>query len=136
MQHVPQLADEGGFQGYIYLHPNGLRANLLCPNAYADAKKMISMMNPILDKLSTFPGIDTKSLFKISPFDLTNINLGGLLAGARGKPNATNITASSAPWGTALPPKQTTSRRRRSKRHTPGGEDVMEMPMGILDQDS
>ena len=133
---LPRLADEGGFQGYIYIHPNAIRANLLCPNAYADAKKMVETMDPILDKLLKFPGIDPKSLVKFPPFDVRAINATAIPRSINGSPNSTNITTGAAPWGSQTPFKQYSGPRRLTRRHGPGKEGMMLLPTGILDQDS
>jgi hypothetical protein len=131
---IPRLADEGGFQGYIYVHPNAIRANLMCPNSFADAKKMIDMMDPILDKMTKFPGIDAKSLYKTSPLDLSRINVTSILSSLAGTASTPKVTPSPAPFENQTPPKEAAGPKVLSRRHNPGGKMVM--PMGVLDQDS
>src|ERR1700761_757952 len=51
-------------------------------------------MNPVLDKMVTFPGINPKTLLKFPPYDFRNINLTAF--GLRGS-NTTNATVGIMP---------------------------------------
>jgi hypothetical protein len=135
------MADEGGLSGYGYVHPNAIRFNLNSPNSFADAKKMRAIMEPILEKMVSFPGMDRKMLIAIPPVDYSSINmtniLGGMLA-AKGS-NATKALGVARLPGWTVPVGTQSSKQTPGptivKRHGPGGGDML-MPNGILDQDS
>lgn len=115
---IPRLNLEGGFQGYFYVWPHGLLGNFQAPNKFADSAKMIAMMDPILEKMSKMPGIDTKSLIKAPP----SANPFGAFAGLMGNASA---------------PKPLNPRAEMNhfnKRHGPNG-DVM-TTNGLFDMDS
>jgi hypothetical protein len=115
---IPPLNLEGGFQGYFYAWPHGLLGNFQAPNKFADSAKMIAIIDPILEKMSKMPGIDTKSLIKAPP----SANPFGALAGLMGNASA---------------PKPLNPRAEMNhfnKRHGPNG-DVM-TANGLFDMDS
>ncbi|KAF2672340.1 hypothetical protein BT63DRAFT_194095 [Microthyrium microscopicum] len=137
----PKMSKEG-FQGYLWLYPNAIRGTLLLPNKFANASNARAVLDPILDKMSTYPGINPKSLLRIlplawgsSPIDWNTATQ--LLGGITGSledfmstastllPGAANGTA---PKAAPKPPK------RRMKRHGPG--EKVQMPMGIAGMDS
>ena len=109
----PKMAAEGGFQGYLFIHPNAIQGQLICPNKFANITNMRAILDPILDKMISMPGMDPKSLLKI-PSTARNVN--GTASG-NAPPSAT--------------PSQT---GRLERRHGPGGK--MLYGMGIYDQDS
>jgi hypothetical protein len=136
------MADEGGLAGYGYVHPNAIRFNLNSPNAFANVTKMRAILDPILDKMASFPGIDRKTLFAYPPFDYSSINLtqiAGTVLGEKG-PDATKAPTAVRVPGWTLPTEAESGRIPHGptivKRHGPGVENQMLMPNGILDQDS
>jgi hypothetical protein len=134
------MADEGGLSGYGYVHPNAIRFNLNSPNSFADAKKIRAIMEPILEKMVSFPGIDRKMLIVMPTVDYSSINMTNILGGILGakESNATKAPAVARIPGWSLPAGAQSSKQMPGptivKRHGPGGE--MLMPNGILDQDS
>jgi hypothetical protein len=65
---ITRLLDEGGLAGYVYLHPNAIRAQLYAPNAFANADRMKNMLDNILDRMASMPGMTPDRLFKYPPW--------------------------------------------------------------------
>jgi hypothetical protein len=126
----PKMSKEGGFQGYLFIHPNAIHGQLICPNKFANATNMNAIMDPILDKMISMPGIDPKSLIKLGipaakdPVDKNTASslLGGLMGGIAS-------SSSNAPQPAIPRPPS-----RIQRRHGPG--EKMLYGMGIYDQDS
>jgi hypothetical protein len=161
---LPHMADIGGFQGYIYVHPNAIAADLIAPNAFANATHMREVLDPILDKMASFPGMNPKTLVKYPPMNRTIPSMFAgnppKLSGAEGaawlakmgvpKASAANIPAMIGKLGKqqsaaapSPPPAvessemvgiQTQGSRRLVRRHGPGEE--MRVSPGRMDMDS
>lgn len=127
---VPRLNKVGGFQGYFYIRANGISGNLLCPNEFANATNMRAVIEPVLDKMATMPGMSPEGLIKSPIIDPSAIS--GLLGSLQ---NAFGGAASAK----GTPPKDTEAKGMSgmslTKRHGPG-EDMKKPMYGILDQDS
>jgi hypothetical protein len=116
----------GGFQGYFYVRTNGISANFLCPNEFAKATNMRALMDPILDKMASMPGMSPAGLIKAPIIDTSAIS--GLLGSLQ------NSFGGAAPAPKATQPKDSAG-KSMVKRHGPG-EDMRKPMYGILDQDS
>lgn len=114
----PKMSKEGGFQGYVFIHPNAIAGQLICPNKFANATNMKRILDPILDKMVNMPGMDPKLLIKY--------------------PNPLNDTAPTFAAFAGISSNNAKSSEtrpsRNKKRHSPG--EMKMMPMGIYDQDS
>jgi hypothetical protein len=143
-QQMPYL-NQNGFQGYLYVHKNALRANLYTANEYANVTRMHQVLDPILEKIASFPGMNKSSLFTIPPMDLGNANLGALL-GSLAVPKPSNPLATKVPEKgqpspqtaiVAKPQGTAAVSAKLNKRHGPGeANSMIPMPMGIYDQDA
>jgi hypothetical protein len=60
--------DIGGMAGYVYLHPNAIRAQLYAPNEYANVARMRFIMDDILARMASMPGMSPNLLFKYPPW--------------------------------------------------------------------
>lgn len=87
IRQLPTLQREAGISGYFYVHNNALRGSFFCLNEYADAKKMKSYWDPVLEKMVSFPGVDPDSLIRYQPEDIRNATNG--LSATWGKPATT-----------------------------------------------
>ena len=119
----PKMKREGGFSGFLYIHPNAIQGQLIAANEFANATNMRSMLDPILDNMISMPGMDGRTFVKVPPAEggkgipakMTSRSLpGGLFAGRSG--DGMKETA------------------KLQRRHGPGGK--MLYGMGIYDQDS
>jgi hypothetical protein len=114
---LPRMSREGGFQGYFYIHPNAIQGQLICPNKFANATNMRAILDPILNKMISMPGMDSKTLLKVPPLVAsTNGSTLGSLPGASSVSNPAKST------------------RGLERRHGPGNK--MLYGMGIYNQDS
>jgi hypothetical protein len=120
----PKMSREGGFQGYLFIHPNAIMGQLISPNKFANATNMRAILDPILEKMISMPGMDRKTLVKIPPALNANSSIipGFLIGAAESKPN--NATKST----------RSLLRNTLEKRHGPG--EKMLVGYGIYDQDS
>jgi len=114
---------DGGFQGYVFIHPNAIHGQLICPNKFANATNMQAIMSPILEKMISMPGMDRTTFVHIPPLMLNNVmntatTLLQTMFGTDAKKNSRELE---------LP-------GRLERRHGPGGKMVF--GMGIYDQDS
>jgi hypothetical protein len=91
---MPHMADVGGFQGYIYVHPNAIAGDLMTPNAYANATHMREVLDPTLDKMAVFPGMNAKTLVKYPPFQRPAINVSDVI----GKMSKAATSPDAAAW--------------------------------------
>jgi hypothetical protein len=114
---LPRINQAGGMQGYFYFYPNAINGMFIAPNEHANATKMTSMWNPILDKMSAMPGMDPKSLIKSPPVDFAASGTGSIQNSGGG------IAAN--PGG---------GMGGMRKRHGPGEKDIV--PRGTTDEDS
>ncbi|KAF2433259.1 FAD-binding domain-containing protein [Tothia fuscella] len=114
---LPKLNQEGGIQGYFYFYPNAINAMFIAPNEYANATKMTELIDPMLAKMSTMPGMDPKSLIKIPPVTFAASGLGSVQ-------NSNGGLASAPGAGMA----------GMRKRHGPG--EMEPTPRGTTDEDS
>lgn len=127
----PKMSKEGGFQGYLFIHPNAIHGQLICPNKFANATNMKAILNPILDKMVSMPGMDPKLLIKVPPLELNlpqawgngPLSISGMIPPAAGGSNATKESSPNP-----------ASRFRLERRHGPGQK--MLFGYGIYDQDS
>jgi hypothetical protein len=117
----PKMSRDGGFQGYLFIHPNAIQGQLICPNKFANVTNMRGILDPILEKMISMPGMDRSTLVKIPPS--ANSSFLGPLFGGRGSSSNNATKPSNLPVTTRL-----------GKRHGPGGK--MLYGMGIYDQDS
>jgi hypothetical protein len=111
----PKMAREG-IQGYLFIYPNAIKGQLIGANKFANATNMKAVLNPILEKMVSMPGMDRKTLIAVPPSANSSSSVGPLAIGPAPK--------SSKPPGTS----------RLGKRHGPGEE--MKYGFGIYDQDS
>jgi hypothetical protein len=118
----PKMSREGGFQGYLFIHPNAIQGQLIAPNKFANATNMRAILDPILEKMISMPGMDRKTFVSRGPGSNSSIPTGPLLGGLGITFN--NATQSSKPPQAG----------KIGKRHGPGGK--MLYGMGIYDQDS
>jgi hypothetical protein len=126
----PKMSREGGFQGYLFIHPNAIQGQLICPNKFANATNMHAILDPILDKMISMPGMDAKSLLKIGPpvaGSVVDQNTAGSLLGAL----LSGLTGAGSNATKAGPP---STPSRIVRRHGPEGK--MMYGYGIYDQDS
>jgi hypothetical protein len=112
----PRMKREGGFSGFLYIHPNGIQGQLIAAQEFANATNMRAMLDPILEKMVSMPGMSGKSLVKVPP---------GLLPKGLGKSAGPASGSSSGEAKAAA---------KLERRHGPGGK--MLYGMGIYDQDS
>lgn len=158
---MPRILDQGGMAGYIYLHPNAIRAQLYAPNKFANATNMKAIMDPILARMATMPGMTPELLFKYPPYQGSSFS--ELLSGRTLPPmpglSSTNLgyplgKVPREPWmpgrptsgfdsllggfgGSNRPSSFDTafqSTKKVQKRHEPGGS--MRVPRGIQSMDS
>jgi hypothetical protein len=121
----PKMSREGGFQGYLFIHPNAIQGQLICPNKFANATNMRDILDPILEKMISMPGMDRKTMVKIPPaLGANSSSLPSFLTGGI-ESNSNNATKSSK--SPAIP-------NTLGRRHGPEGK--MLYGMGIYDQDS
>jgi hypothetical protein len=125
----PRMNREG-FQGFLYIHPNAIQGQLICPNKFANITNMRAILDPILDKMISMPGMDPKTLVRIPPTtsgkdrvgkSTAKLFSGGLFGGVTSSSNDATKLAKQPP-------------ARLVRRHEPGGK--MLFGMGIYDQDS
>jgi hypothetical protein len=124
---LPRLNEEGGMQGYFYIHPNAISGTFLAPNEHANATRMSELWDPILTKMASFPGIDAKTMIKAPPVAFSSSGLGSMQSssgGAAAKPGAPMDMGGMKGMGGM----------NMRKRHGPGEKEAT--PRGIIDEDS
>jgi hypothetical protein len=123
----PKMKREGGFSGFLYIHPNAIQGQLIAANEFANATSMRAMLDPILDKMISMPGMDAKTFVKLPPAvggkgptgkRISSLFSGSLFSGSPG--DGLSVAGQGA--------------TKLLKRHGPGGK--MLYGMGIYDQDS
>jgi hypothetical protein len=107
-------------QGYFYFHPNAISGMFIAPNEYANATAMTALWDPILEKMSSMPGIDKKTMVKIPPVSFNAAGTGSIQGSGGG-------IASNPGGGMA-------SMNMMMKRHGPG--EMEPVPRGTTDEDS
>jgi hypothetical protein len=114
-------------QGYYYIYPNAIMVNFLAAND--NGKKIKSVLDPVVDKMSKMPGINAASLIKNpvagpqkAPAPDTNHE--GMQMGQ----------ASNTPAMPANMAGHAGMNMRLGRRHGPGEKTAM--TMGIVDMDS
>jgi hypothetical protein len=124
MSQMPRLNRLGGFQGYYYIRPNAISATFLSPNEYANVSNMNALMDPVLDKMQSFPGINPSTLIKVPPTEFTALSAGGLQSSTGGQ--------------AATSSKGVEDKNMMMRRHGPMEvlKDTTAIYSGILDQDS
>ncbi|KAF2422409.1 FAD-binding domain-containing protein [Tothia fuscella] len=117
----PMMTREG-IQGYLFVYPNAIKAQLFAANKFANATNVRAVINPILEKMISMPGMDRQSLINVPP--------------ALGPLNISSTLGSLFGGGLANAPKSSTPRMasKLGRRHGPGGD--MKYGVGIYDQDS
>jgi hypothetical protein len=113
---APQLY-ENGVQGYFFVYPNAVQGTLLATSARTGLMKMVSTVEPILDKMKSMPGIDPKS-HKVLALPTT---IGGITTLLETFPELLGQPATSNPL-------------KRIKRHGPA--EAMKLSRGIVTMDS
>lgn len=123
---LPRLNEEGGMQGYFYIHPNAISGSFLAPNEHANATRITELWEPILSKMSSYPGIDAKTVIKNPPVAFSSSGLGSMQSssgGAAANPGAPMEMGKDSMRGMGM-----------RKRHGPGEKEAT--PRGIIDEDS
>jgi hypothetical protein len=123
---LPRLNEEGGMQGYFYIHPNAISGMFLAPNEHANATRITELWEPVLAKMVSFPGIDVKTMIKVPPVAFSSSGLGSIQSssgGAAANPDAPMDMGMKGMGGMSM-----------RKRHGPGEKEAT--PRGIIDEDS
>jgi hypothetical protein len=103
--------------GYFFIYPNAVQGTFIGLGPMSDATKLNAFMDPILQKMASFPGVSSKSLTKVAMSQLGDLE--SMLPLVQGMLN----------------PKTTSEMPARlARRHDPG-EKVM-VGSGILTMDS
>ncbi|TID27798.1 Low-affinity potassium transport protein [Venturia nashicola] len=59
---IPDLVEKNGQSGYYYLFPNAIKSVFLMADKDAGVDKAKAVWEPVLEKMTTFPGINKKTL--------------------------------------------------------------------------
>jgi hypothetical protein len=118
----PKMKREGGFSGFFYIHPNAIQGQLIAANKFANATNMRAILDPILSKMISMPGMDPKTFVKVPPTADGKALVAKLLSGKSSPGLVSGVESNSPAVG------------KLQKRHGPGGK--MLYGMGIYDQDS
>ncbi|KAE9984621.1 hypothetical protein EG328_008455 [Venturia inaequalis] len=59
---LPDLVEKQGQSGYYYLYPNAIKSVFLAADKDAGVDKAKAVWEPVLEKMTTFPGINKKTL--------------------------------------------------------------------------
>lgn len=124
---LPRLNEEGGMQGYFYIYPNAIQGTFLAPNEYANATRITEFWDPVLSKMSAYPGIDAKTMIKAPPVALSSSGLGSMQSSSGG-------AAANPGAPMTMPTSSSASKPGMKKRHGPG--EMEATPRGIIDEDS
>jgi hypothetical protein len=126
MSQFPKLNKFGGLQGYYYVRPNAISAMFLAPNEFANATNLNLLMDPVLDKMKSMPGMSPTSLIKIPPIDFAALSANSVQSSSGGSNGGKASTPEKGMAGMNM------------KRHGP--MEALKEPTaiysGILDQDS
>jgi hypothetical protein len=125
MSQLPRLNTQGGIQGYYYVRSNSIQGQLLAPNEFANATRMSAIMDPVLEKMKSMPGMESGAFVKIPPVDFSS-GLAGSLQSSTGGSSVVAPAGAKGAWAAQI-----------MRRHGPGEmeKETVAYP-GALDQDS
>jgi hypothetical protein len=126
---LPRINQVGGMQGYFYIHPNAISGMFLAPNEYANATAITALWDPVLEKMSSMPGISKNTMVKVPPVNFNAAGTGSIQGSGGGI--AANPGGGMAGMSGM---KGDHSGMRIMRRHGPGEKEPV--PRGITDEDS
>jgi hypothetical protein len=130
---LPRINEVGGMQGYFYFHPNAISGMFIAPNEYANATAMTALWDPILEKMSSMPGIDKKTMTKIPPVSFNAAGTGSI-QGSGGGIAANPGEGMAGMSGMSGAKGEHAGMNMMIRRHGPGEKEPV--PRGTTDEDS